>query len=224
VQDVFDEPSLEPWWGRLAERGVESIAVVPLVGAERVHGVLSVYANRTNVFGSQEQEALSELGESVGHALDSMAAREQLARRERELSRQNRRLDEFASVVSHDLRNPLTVAEGNLELVRSEIDDDRLDRVSGALDRMSELIADLLTLARYGRTVEDVAPVDLRAVAKSAWTTTETECARLRFEGTLGTIEADESRLTQVFENLFRNSIEHGSTGDRSEADDRREP
>jgi two-component system OmpR family sensor kinase len=218
VQDVFEEPSLEPWWDLLAEKGVESVAVVPLVGAERVHGFLSIYANRSNVFDTAEQEALSELGESIGHTIESMAARDQLARRERELARQNRRLDEFASVVSHDLRNPLTVASGNLELVQMDTDDDRLDRTEDALDRMDELIDDLLTLARYGRTVDEVEAVDLRSVAENAWTTTTTEGARLRFDGDPGTVEADESRLTQVFENLFRNSVEHGSTAPRSNA------
>ncbi|AZH24520.1 GAF domain-containing protein [Haloplanus aerogenes] len=220
IQDVFDDPSLKPWWDLLAEKGVESMAVVPLVGANRNHGFLSVYANRVNAFDPQEQEALSELGESIGHTIDSMAAREQLARREQELARQNKRLDEFASVVSHDLRNPLTVATGNLDLVQMEVDDERLDRIAGALDRMDELIDDLLTLSRYGRTVNDVKSVDLRSIAENAWTTTDTEHARLRFDGDPGTVEADESRLTQVFENLFRNSVEHGSTDSRPEADD----
>jgi two-component system OmpR family sensor kinase len=218
VQDVFAEPALEPWWDMLAEKGVESMAVVPLVGSERAHGVLIIYANRANVFDTRECEALSELGESIGHAVDSMAAREQLARRERELARQNERLDEFASVVSHDLRNPLNVAHGNLELARMDVDDDRLDRVANALDRMDELIDDLLTLARYGRTVDDVQPVDVRSVAEGAWATTDTEGARLRFDDDLGTVRADESRLTQVFENLFRNSVEHGSDAPRSDA------
>jgi len=218
IQDVFAEPSLEPWWEMLAEKGVESIAVVPLVGSEHVHGFLSVYANRTNVFDTRECEALSELGESIGHAIDSMAARKQLARRERELARQNERLDEFASVVSHDLRNPLNVAHGNLELVQMDVDDDRLGQVADALDRMDQLIDDLLTLARYGRTVDDVRPVDVRSVVEGAWTTTDTEDARLRFEDDPGIVQADESRLTQVFENLFRNAVEHGSTSPRSQA------
>jgi signal transduction histidine kinase len=219
VQDVFAEPSLEPWWEMLAAKGVESMAVVPLVGSEHPHGFLSVYANRPNVFDTRECEALSELGESIGHAIDSMAAREQLARRERELARQNERLDEFASVVSHDLRNPLNVAHGNLELVRMDVDDDRLGQVADALDRMDELIDDLLTLARYGRTVDDVQPVDVRSVAEGAWATTDTAGARLRFGDDPGTVQADESRLTQVFENLFRNSVEHGSTDSRPTAD-----
>ena len=215
IQDVFAESALEPWYEMLSEKGVESLAVVPLVGPERIHGFLSVYANRANVFGAREREALSELGESIGHAIDSMAARERLARRERELARQNGRLDEFASVVSHDLRNPLNVAEGNLELARMAVEDDHLDRVADALDRMHELIEDLLTLARSGRTVDDVRPVDLRSVAERAWATTDTEGARLVFDGDPGTVRADESRLTQVFENLFRNCVEHGVTDER---------
>jgi len=219
VQDVFAEPTLEPWWDVLAAKDVESLAVVPLVGSERVHGFLSVDANRVNVFDTREREALSELGESIGHAIDSMEAREKLARRERELARQNQRLDEFASVVSHDLRNPLNVAVGNLELAQASVDDDdHLPRVVDALDRMDELIDDLLTLARSGRTVDDVQPVDLRSVAEGAWATTDTEGARLRFDGDPGTVRADRSRLTQVFENLFRNAVEHGSTSPRSQA------
>ncbi|TKX51742.1 PAS domain-containing sensor histidine kinase, partial [Halorubrum sp. SP3] len=46
--------------------------------------------------------------------------------REEELQRQNERLEKFARVVSHDLRNPLNVVEGRLELARSECDSDQL--------------------------------------------------------------------------------------------------
>ncbi|MFD1632393.1 GAF domain-containing protein [Haloplanus ruber] len=221
IQDVFAEPSLEPWWDMLAEKGVESMTVVPLVGEDAVYGFLSIYANRGNVFDAPEREALSELGESIGHALDSMTARDRLARRERELARQNERLDEFASVVSHDLRNPLNVAQGNLELaLEAGGDGERLDRVAGALDRMDELIDDVLTLARNGRAVSEFHPVDLGSVAESAWETTDTGDAALVVEDGIGTVQGDEQRLAQVFENLFRNSVEHGSTGSRTESDD----
>ncbi|GAB3326347.1 sensor histidine kinase [Haloplanus salinarum] len=221
VQDVFAEPSLEPWWDMLAEKGVESMAVVPLVGEDAVYGFLSIYANRGNVFDATEQEALSDLGESIGHALDSMTARDRLARREGELARQNERLDEFASVVSHDLRNPLNVAQGNLELAveTAEGDDAYLERVSSALDRMDELIDDVLTLARNGRTVSEFHPVDLESVVERAWNTTDTEGATLVVESDLGTVQGDEQRLAQVFENLFRNCVEHGSTDNRPETE-----
>ncbi|WP_338741163.1 HAMP domain-containing sensor histidine kinase [Haloplanus salilacus] len=211
VQDVAAEPTLEPWRDMLAERDVASLAVVPLVGDDAVHGILSVYADRTFVFDAPEREALTELGESIGNAIDSIRARDRLSRRERELARQNERLDEFASVVSHDLRSPLNVATGNIELARTG-EDDRLDRAANALDRMNELIDDVLTLAREGRTVSEFESLDLRGVAEAAWATTDTPDATLGFEGDLGTVRGDEKRVVQVFENLFRNSVEHGST------------
>ncbi len=67
---------------------------------------------------------------------------------EQQLERQNERLDEFTSIVSHDLRNPLTVAEGNLELARAEYDSDALDKVSRAHERMRALIDDLWRCTR----------------------------------------------------------------------------
>jgi len=89
---------------------------------------------------------------------------------------------------------------------------------------MDELIDNLLTLARYGRTVDDVEPVAIKSVAENAWATTGTDGARLRFDGRPGTVEADESRLTQVFENLFRNAVEHGAASEETQVDDDVEP
>jgi signal transduction histidine kinase len=90
-------------------------------------------------------------------------------RRQRELQRQRDRLEEFASVVSHDLRNPLSVAEGHLELASDEYDSDQLRKVGTAHDRMRTLIDDLLALARDGQRVDDPEPVALREIAASCW-------------------------------------------------------
>ncbi len=64
--------------------------------------------------------------------------------------RQNERLEEFAGVVSHDLRNPLTVAQGRTQLAIAEADTDHLEAVVDAHDRMEVLIDELLSLAREG--------------------------------------------------------------------------
>jgi PAS domain S-box-containing protein len=140
-------------------------------------------------------------------------------RRRQELERQNDRLEAFASVVSHDLRNPLNVAQGRLELARAERDSEHLDTVATALDRSFELIDDLLTLAREGEEVEAREPVALDATARACWRTVETADATLAVR-TDRTVRADPSRLQQLLENLFRNSVEHGSTGSRPKADD----
>ncbi len=132
-------------------------------------------------------------------------------RRERELERQNERLDRFASVVSHDLRNPLNVATGRLDLARETGDEEHLDAVDRALGRMEELIDGLLALARQGQFVGDTEPVALAEQARAAWAGVETGDATLEV-GPLPTVQADGTRLTQLFENLYRNSVEHGST------------
>jgi len=129
--------------------------------------------------------------------------------RRQELERQKERLEEFASVVSHDLRNPLRVAEGRLELAQTECDSPHLDDVADAIDRSQALIEDVLTLAREGEDVSEVEPVELADVAESSWQTVEASHATLETHATQ-TLHADESRLKQLFENLYRNAIEHG--------------
>ena len=140
-------------------------------------------------------------------------------RREEALRRKNERLEEFASIVSHDLRNPLNVAQGRLELAREEHDSEHLEAVANAHGRMATLIDDLLTLARDGEGVEETERVPLRELAEVCWEGVETAAASLRIE-TDRTIRADRSRLRQLVENLMRNSVEHGSTGSRAELGD----
>ena len=138
-----------------------------------------------------------------------------------QLQRQNDRLDEFASVVSHDLRNPLNVADGRLQLAKDECESEELSHVEGALDRMGALIDDLLTLARQGETVTDFDSIDLAALVENCWGTVETTNASLVVEIDSETsIQGDASRLKQVFENLMRNAVEHGSTSSRSRTGD----
>jgi PAS domain S-box-containing protein len=131
--------------------------------------------------------------------------------RERELERQNERLDEFASVISHDLRNPLNVAELRLELAHEECDSEHLAAVERSHERMQRLIDDLLTLAREGDTPAEVTALDLVDVAERAWQNVQTGEATLVTE-TDQLVQADRGRLVQLLENLFRNAVEHAGT------------
>jgi PAS domain S-box-containing protein len=136
-----------------------------------------------------------------------------------QLKRQRDRLEEFASMVSHDLRSPLEVARGRLRLYDNTGDPDHLGEIEASLDRMSTLIDDLLTLARQGKSVSDLEPTPVAAVATRAWNTVETADASLDVVLDDETVvAADPSRLQQLFENLFRNAVEHGSTSPRSRA------
>ncbi|MFC4407794.1 ATP-binding protein [Haloarchaeobius iranensis] len=128
-----------------------------------------------------------------------------------QLEERNERLAEFASFVSHDLRNPLNVAEGELELAMTAVENEHLEEVAWAHERMRELIQDLLSVARGGDEVQDPSTVDLPSSVDVCWRNVETDQATLVVEAT-GVVEADEGRLRQLFENLFRNAVEHGSS------------
>lgn len=128
--------------------------------------------------------------------------------RELELERTNERLDQFASLVSHDLRNPLNVAMGHLEMAIETGDEESLRTVRDQHERMETMIDDLLTMAREGKQVEETEPIDLDAAANRAWGSVETGGASLAVD-TDATVLAGESRLPNLLENLFRNAVEH---------------
>ncbi|RDZ63836.1 hybrid sensor histidine kinase/response regulator [Haloferax sp. Atlit-12N] len=130
--------------------------------------------------------------------------------REAELVEQNERLDRFASVVSHDLRNPLQVAMGRLEMLQDDCDSDHLDDIDRALDRMDDLISDLLVLAHQGDDAMEVEPVGLADLARACWQNVVTDGATLTVE-TDAVVDADRDQLQQLLENLFRNAVEHSS-------------
>jgi len=138
---------------------------------------------------------------------------------EQRLERQNERLDEFTSIVSHDIRNPLNVAEGHLELARAECDSDSLDKVSQAHERMRVLIDDLLTFARAGETATDLESVALADIVEECWQTVEGTRNTLVVE-TDRQIRADTAKLRRLLANLLRNSAEHGSADAQTPSDD----
>lgn len=125
--------------------------------------------------------------------------------RERELKESNRSLDEFAHLVSHDLRNPLQVARGRLELAQEDCDSGHLDAVESAHARMQALIEDVLEAAR-GDTNPELAAVDLRSIAEDAWRNVDTGDAVLKPPDSVE-VYADGSRLQRLLENLYRNSV-----------------
>jgi signal transduction histidine kinase len=132
-------------------------------------------------------------------------------RQQERLQERNEQMELFASTVSHDLRNPLGVASGHLRLAREEFESENLEKVERAHERMEEIIEDVLALARAGDRIDDLDPVSIRTAVETAWNNVTTTTAELRVEESR-TIAADPAMIQHVFENLFRNAVEHGST------------
>jgi signal transduction histidine kinase len=128
------------------------------------------------------------------------------------LERRHDRLETYRSVVSHDLRTPLNVAQGYLDFVRSgdvEDEDELLEQVAASLDRLEAYLTDLGTLEAQGTPVEETVAVDLAGVAAETWESVETADASLEIE-TTATVTADRGRLVAAFRNVYRNAVEHG--------------
>ena len=192
--------------GGYTEMGIQCYVGTPIIVEGSVYGTFCFYDtdNRTEPFSEWQVTVADLMGKWISYELHRR-------RTETRLREQNERLEEFASVVSHDLRNPLSVASGNLQLAREDCDSDRLDAIGDAIDRMETLIESLLLLAREGEAVSDPTRVELGDTVERHWRSVDTADAALVIATDLA-VEADPSRLAQLFENLFRNSIEHGGS------------
>ena len=140
-----------------------------------------------------------------------------IERQRRHIQRQESQLDSFEEAITHELRNTINVVRGNIELVAAELDrseptvEERIATASNATDRMGRIVSDLVTLARLGRSAEEIETVDVAdasrrafsAVAGADHTLTTTDA---------GEIGADRQRLEQLFENLFEFVIRNGAT------------
>ncbi len=221
VWDVFDsgEPLVIDDVQELEEIATETPARSAMIYPLGEYGVFVVTSARPDAFDDADETYVELVATSLTTALERVQRETSLQRRERALQRQNERLEQFTDIVSHDLRNPLNVAEGRLGLLREECDSDHLEPIARAHDRMEELITDLLTLAREGESATETEPIDVGALVGDCWHTVDTGNATLHAPIDR-TILADEIRLRQLFENLVGNSVEHGSTGSRSEIGD----
>jgi len=179
--------------------------VVPLEG----HGVVNVASRAVEAFDATDLYFVRLLSTNTVAALERTARERELHEREEHLARQNDRLERLASMVSHDLRNPLSAAIGYADLARETGDTEYFDRLETAHDRMNVLIEDILSLTRKGELVEDPDPVSLCRTARRAWGSVDTRAADLVVESD-PTIRAAADRLRQILENLFANAVTHG--------------
>lgn len=118
------------------------------------------------------------------------------------------RLERFVSVAAHDIRNPLEVADIRLEAARDSHEDVHFEKVASSLDRIQQIVEDVLSVGKTSIEPSDGVPVN--QCAEEAWDTVDTADATLTVSTNLPVIRADRNYLQRLFENLFRNAVEHG--------------
>ena len=172
-------------------------------------GIYQAVSTEPNAYSDGDRRRAELLMSHAATAIERLETEAELRERSRELAARNERLDEVTTIISHDLRSPLNVAQGCLEMARQDCSSPYLDDVATAHDRMATLIEGMLTWAREGELLEEMATVSLAAVARDAVTGVADEID-LRIE-TDAIVWTDEARLRQLFGNLFRNAVDHGT-------------
>ncbi|WP_128477187.1 PAS domain S-box protein [Halorussus pelagicus] len=181
------------------------------------HGVLAVVSGAVGAFDADDRTLADLLAATAEAALDRVERERERRQHKRELEERNERLDAFASMLAHELRNPLEIAQIYLDMgvesagVESPGGDgdaaSSFREVESALDRIEEMIETLLVVTRRGGSVDTTEVVALGEVAREWWDETDPDGA-LAVE-TDREILADPSRLRQLLENLYRNAAEH---------------
>jgi len=194
----------------LEATGLQCYIGAPVLVNGQMFGTLCFSGDdpRERPFDDLERRFVQLLAQWVGYELER-------ENRYAAIDAQNARLDEFAGVLAHDIRNPLTTARGYTELVHESATGEEKEFLATALDgldRIETLITETLGLARDGEDVGRQESVEIGELARRAWRTVQPPDATLTVENDRSLI-ADRSRLEQLFENLFRNVADHCGAG-----------
>lgn len=185
--------------GSYTGRGFRSLLIAPIGDI----GVLIAAAGEPAAFSVTDRETARRIGDFAAGALEGIHSPH---------STDPDRLDEIASILSHDLKSPLQVVRGHIELAEASGDVDDLPQAIGALDRIEELADDLAILARTDQRIGRIESVGLDELVETAWSTVQSSVAELNLERSVELL-ADKSTACQLLENLFMNAVDHGGPG-----------
>ncbi|MFZ0041671.1 MAG: ATP-binding protein, partial [Solirubrobacteraceae bacterium] len=182
---------------------------------------------------TQLADAKASLEDANGALAESNSAlavtNAELERRARELARSNAELDQFASIASHDLQEPLRKVRTFTERIResegdtlSERGHDYLQRANASAERMQRLIEDLLRYSRVGSQGQPFRLVDLGQVTAEVIEDLDDQITRsgaIVRVGALPTISADPPQMRQLMQNLISNALKFTREGVTPEVD-----
>lgn len=196
---------------------------VPIRRASEVVGVLNLESPRPNAFNIVEFDSAIRLAEHAAVAISN-------ARLYEEVKRANEAKSEFVSIVSHELKTPMTSIKGYTDLLikgaggsLNDLQQQFLGTVRSNVDRMSTLVGDLLEISRIetGRLKLDIKPVSIGEVIEETLRTTQRQieekqqALEVKVPSDLPAVMGDRARLIQVMTNLISNAYKYTPNGGR---------
>ncbi|HUD44994.1 MAG TPA: GAF domain-containing sensor histidine kinase [Patescibacteria group bacterium] len=224
-KNMLTDPTFEPWRKEALKRGYASSIVFPLLSQGKVFGVITIYSRQPDPFSDEEINFLTELANDVAYGIVTIRLRVAHSRAERELRQSQKRKDEFISIVSHELKTPLTSMKIYLQMAEKVLGKSKdkkplyfLNKVSEQSDKILMIINDLfdtskieagkLSLNKKSFYLDEL----VRKIVVDFQFTTETH--RIIKTGEFeGEIIADEDRIGQVITNLLTNAIKYSPHG-----------
>jgi len=128
----------------------------------------------------------------------------------RKLKKKNNKLDKFAKIISHDIRNPTSIAKGNLNLhINNHGSTDELDTTLKSIHRIENILEDVLYITKSNTDELNKQNITLKSIANECWKNLNVKNSELKIN-TDKIISQNKKLSSRLFENLFKNSIEHG--------------
>ena len=198
----------------------------PIVFRGESIGLLQV-ANAPADYSESDLERMQYVADAIAPILAVRLEKDRVERirqaAEADLQRSNQELEQFAYVASHDLQEPLRIVSSYTQMLErrysDQLDDDARDFIRYAVDganRMQRLVQDLLTFSRVSSRGREMLPVDSQSALDQALANLQAaieESHAIVTSDDLPIVEADDTQLVMLFQNLVGNAIKfHGES------------
>ena len=191
---------------------------VPLIAHGDVIGAMTIQSQLPSAFSRMDITVLQTMADQITNAIENARLFAERASLINELGAQNAELERFTYTVSHDLRSPLVTIRGFLGYLRQDAASGDLSRfekdvtrIANAVDKMQELLNDLLELSRIGRIVNPPQAIPFELVVNESIELIggllESRNVHVEIHEHLPIIHGDHIRLVEVMQNLISNAV-----------------
>ncbi len=211
---------------KIVDEGMRSSLTCPLIAMAKPIGFMFFTSMQPNTYNDVHIGLYMEIAGQLAIIIEKSRLYEELAEANRktheaivELQRSNRDLDQFASVISHDLHAPLRGVIGLAELLHDQCQgkvdreaEENLELVVQSARRMQRLIEDLRAYSRLTAKTKPHAPISCETVFGDAVANLKVQIEEARATIThdpLPTVAGDATQLMQLLQNLIGNAIKY---------------